>query len=121
PAAALTTGTSLVEPSGTIAVPLVPPGNAVKCKLSNVVSTAPNLTRVVAMVFRTRFKAEDAMNAGGPPGGNVTAVSPPASSATCLAVNAQPGPDNFVVAWAQTNLPGVWAVCEGSGRQVTVT
>ncbi|MFM7159366.1 MAG: hypothetical protein ACKO3P_03230, partial [Planctomycetaceae bacterium] len=121
PAAALTTGTSLVEPTGTIAVPLVPPGNAVKCKLSNVTPTAPNLTRVAAIVFRTRIQAENAMNAGGPNGGSVTAVSPSASSATCLAVGAQLGPDNFVVAWAQTNLPGVWVVCEGSGRQITVT
>jgi hypothetical protein len=112
--------TNILEPTGTVAVPQVPPGNRVTCKLSNSLATGPKMIRVQAAMFRTFSQAQTAMHANGPTAGTPMLVSPPASSATCLATGAQAGTSNFIVAWAMYEGSSMWFGCAGSGRQVAV-
>ena len=119
-ATAITNVTNILEPTGTVAVPQVPPGNRVTCKLRNSLATGPKMIRVQAAMFRTFSQAQTAMHANGPTAGTPMLVSPPASSATCLATGAQAGTSNFIVAWAMYEGSSMWFGCAGSGRRVEV-
>lgn len=111
----------IMLPTATVAVPLKPPGNCVDCQLQNTIATGPKMTRVAAMVYGTRAEADRAKLQPGPTGGIPTTINPPASTATCLAPGARVGSNNWIVAWAQHDLPNVWTVCQESGRQFTVS
>jgi len=113
--------TNIVHPPDLGTVPMLPSGPAIVCQLQNSLSTSPPLTRVLALVFNTQAAADAAKQAPGPTGGSPTNVNPAAQSAKCVAVGAQKGTDNWIVAWAQHSQVGVWVLCGGSGRRVTVT